>query len=79
MDRTAYYDPRIVELVTSRFIPVRVDADRRPDVNARYNLDGWPTTAVLTPTGEIMTGSTYLPADALGAMLEEASAALGER
>jgi uncharacterized protein len=79
MDRTAFRDPRIVDLVSSQFIPVKVDADRRPDVNGRYNLDGWPTTAVLTPTGEIMTGSTYLPPDALATMLEEGSAALRER
>ena len=31
-------------------VPVRVDADRRPDVNERYNLEGWPTTALLTPS-----------------------------
>jgi uncharacterized protein YyaL (SSP411 family) len=79
MDRTSYRDPRVIDLVAAKFVPVKVDADRRPDINARYNLDGWPTTAVLTPDGEIMTGSTYLPTDALIAMLDEASTALTER
>ena len=32
-------------------MPVRVDNDRRPDVNARYNMGGWPTTAFLAPDG----------------------------
>ena len=46
-------------------MPVRVDADRRPDVNERYNLEGWPTTALLTPSGEMLTGTTYLPPNGL--------------
>lgn len=79
MDRVAYADAGIVEIVASRFIPVRVDADRRPDVNERYNLEGWPTTALLTPSGEMLTGTTYLPADALRAMLVEVSDAYRSR
>lgn len=71
MDRVSYADPAVATLVDRWFVPVRVDADRRPDVNDRYNLDGWPTTAALTATGEILTGSTYLPAEALRAMLQE--------
>src|SRR5205823_5279918 len=35
----------------------------RPDINQRYNMGGWPTTAFLTPQGDILTGATYLPAD----------------
>ena len=64
---------------TSRFVPVRVDADRRPDVNERYNLDGWPTTALLTPSGEMLTGTTYLPSGGLRAMLLEVSDAYRTR
>jgi uncharacterized protein YyaL (SSP411 family) len=79
MDRVAYADPAIVEIITSRFVPVRVDADRRPDVNERYNLEGWPTTALLTPSGEMLTGTTYLPPDALRAMLVEVSDAYRSR
>ena len=79
MDRVAYADPAVIDIVASRFIPVRVDADRRPDVNERYNLDGWPTTALLTPSGEMLTGTTYLPAAGLRAMLEEVSDAYRTR
>jgi uncharacterized protein YyaL (SSP411 family) len=75
MDHVAYGDPRVADLVARAFVPVRVDADRRPDINDRYNLDGWPTTALLTPSGEILTGSTYLPADALLSMLNEVASA----
>ena len=52
MDRTSYADPvgRGVDL--RHVVPIRVDADRRPDISERYNLGGWPTTAFLTPDGE---------------------------
>jgi uncharacterized protein YyaL (SSP411 family) len=79
MDHVAYGDPRVADLVAREFVPVRVDADRRPDINDRYNLDGWPTTALLTPSGEILTGSTYLPADALLSMLHEVATAYREQ
>ena len=51
MDRTTYADPDVAALVRDRFVAVRVDTDRRPDINERYNLGGWPTTAFLTADG----------------------------
>ncbi len=56
-----YSDPEIAELIHTYFVPIRVDTDRRPDINARYNMGGWPTTVFLTPDGEILTGATYIP------------------
>lgn len=79
MDGTTYGDPAIVSAVNAHFVPVRVDTDRRPDVNARYNLDGWPTTALLTPGGEILTGSTYMTPEAMASMLDAAAAAMRSR
>ena len=61
MDETTYSDPAVIAAVNERYVPVRVDNDRRPDVNRRYNMGGWPTTAFLTPGGDIITGATYLP------------------
>ncbi len=75
MDTVSYADRRVAALIADEFVPVRVDADRRPDVNDRYNLDGWPTTVLLTPSGEMLTGTTYLPAEGLLAMLDEVSRA----
>ncbi len=65
MDETSYSDPAVIALVNERYVAIRVDADRRPDVNARYNMGGWPTTAVLTADGETITGATYLAPTAL--------------
>ena len=79
MDRFSYRDPRVVRLVADRFLPVRVDAERRPDVSARYSLDGWPTTAFLTPAGDLLGGGTYLDADALTAVLADVAEAFAGR
>ncbi len=65
LDRTSLADPRVVAILDASYLPVRVDTDRRPDVNERYNQGGWPTTAVLLPDGRLLTGATYLPPDAL--------------
>ncbi len=79
MDSGAYADPDVIEFVNANFTPVRVDTDHRPDVNARYNVGGWPTTSFLTPHGGFMAGATYLPPDQLLAMLDEVRRAYSER
>jgi uncharacterized protein YyaL (SSP411 family) len=61
MQRTTYSDPEVAELIEEQFIPVHVDTDARPDINNRYNRGGWPTTAFLTPDGDLMGGGTYIP------------------
>src|SRR6266446_6066219 len=63
MDATTYAHPDVIGIVHNRFMPIRVDADRRPDVNERYNLGGWPTTACLTPEGHVLNGGTYFGRD----------------
>jgi len=69
MDETTYSDQGVIDLINRDYVPIRVDNDLRPDVNNRYNMGGWPTTAFLTPQGDILTGATYLPPDQmLGAL-----------
>ncbi len=70
MDDTTDADPEVARRVNEWFVPVRVDNDERPDVNDRYNLGGWPTTAFLTPDGELITGGTYFPAAQFSDILE---------
>jgi uncharacterized protein len=69
MDDTSYSDPSIIDTVNKQFIPVRVDTDKRPDVNRRYNMGGWPTTAFLDADGRIITGGTYIPPQQLREVL----------
>ena len=79
MDDGAYSDPDVVRFLNDRFVPVRVDTDHRPDINARYNVGGWPTTSFLTPHGGFIAGATYLPPDQFLAMLDEVNRAYAER
>ena len=71
MDETSYSDPTVIAGIAERFVPIRVDNDRRPDVNARYNMGGWPTTAFLAPDGTLLTGATYLPPDQMQRAIDE--------
>ena len=60
MDETSYSDDEVIRGLNEDYVPIRVDNDERPDVNRRYNMGGWPTTAFLTPGGEILNGATYI-------------------
>jgi uncharacterized protein YyaL (SSP411 family) len=79
MDRTTYADPGVAALIRDRFIPVRVDTDRRPDINDRYNLGGWPTTAFLTSDGGVLTGATFVPLDRMSGVLTRVANAFHAR
>src|SRR2546425_1629805 len=63
MDETTYSDAGVIDLINREYVPIRVDNDLRPDINQRYNMGGWPTTAFLTSSGELLTGATYMPPD----------------
>jgi uncharacterized protein YyaL (SSP411 family) len=69
MDETTYSHPSVIDLINREYVPVRVDNDVRPDINQRYNMGGWPTTAFLTASGDILTGATYLPPDQMAGAL----------
>jgi uncharacterized protein YyaL (SSP411 family) len=73
MDEGTYPDPRVVALVNARFVAIRVDTDQRPDLNDRYNQGGWPTCAVLDPSGDVLVGRLYMPAHELLPLLESCS------
>ena len=78
MDETSYSDPDVCRVISEHYVAVRVDSDHRPDVNSRYNIGGWPTTAFLTGHGGLITGATYLPPDQFLAMLLEVREAYQE-
>ena len=60
MDKTTYSNEQVIDFVNQNFIPIKVDTDKRPDVNERYNAGGWPTTAILTPKGSVIQAATYV-------------------
>jgi uncharacterized protein YyaL (SSP411 family) len=71
IDRESYENPDIAAIINEHFVPVKVDRDERPDVDARYQSaisaisgqGGWPLTAFLTPDGRPFFGGTYFPPD----------------
>ncbi len=73
MDQTSYSDDRVIGLVNSRFIPIRVDVDQRPDISLRYNQGGYPSVALLTAEGEFLAGRPYTPPDEMAALLMQVS------
>ncbi len=61
MDETTLSDPTIITILNRDYVPIRVDSDLRPDVNQRYNQNGWPSVVLLSSEGEILWGGVYVP------------------
>jgi uncharacterized protein len=69
MAHESFEDPQIAEFLNAHFVPVKVDREERPDVDAVYmeavqamtGHGGWPMTAFLTPQGEPFHVGTYFP------------------
>jgi len=74
LDETSYADPRVIQVINSDFIPVRVDVDRRPDISRRYNQGGFPSVAILDDQGALIAGRVYVPPDEMLGLLEQVSA-----
>ena len=69
MAHESFEDTAIAEELNSRFVPVKVDREERPDVDAIYmeavravsGRGGWPMTVFLTPDGRPFFAGTYFP------------------
>jgi hypothetical protein len=70
MERTTLAAPEVVEAINASVIPILVDADKRPDVDARYSRGGWPTTAFLDAEGNVIASHNYLTAEELLDLLQ---------
>lgn len=74
MERAALADAQVVRAINSGFLPIWVDADKRPDVDARYGKGGWPTTAFLNAEGDVLESHNYLTTDEMLLVLDRVSA-----
>jgi uncharacterized protein YyaL (SSP411 family) len=71
MDVTTYRDSRVLDLLRSRYLTVRVDQDSRPDLSDRYEDYGWPATVVFDGAGhEIVKRQGYLDPQEMASMLQ---------
>jgi uncharacterized protein YyaL (SSP411 family) len=69
MERESFESAETAALMNELYVPVKVDREERPDVDAIYmeavvaltGSGGWPMTVFLTPDGEPFFGGTYFP------------------
>ncbi|WP_326598751.1 thioredoxin domain-containing protein [Streptomyces sp. NBC_01803] len=69
MARESFEDETVAAYLNARFVPVKVDREERPDVDAVYmdavqaatGQGGWPMTVFMTPDGEPFYFGTYFP------------------
>jgi hypothetical protein len=59
MDETSWSHDEVIALLNAFFIPIRVEESQRPDVDLRYNQNGWPTIVFLTPEGQPLLSVNY--------------------
>src|SRR5262245_29520708 len=78
MDREAYSDPEITRIAAAGIVAIRVDVDRRPDVNDRYNPGAIPAVALLDSEGTLLYATAYLDADELRIILGQLAASYAE-
>ncbi len=63
-------DERVREILDDRFVCIKIDKDRRPDIEARYSKGGWPTLAFLDDSAELIAAENYLELEPLCKRLE---------
>jgi uncharacterized protein YyaL (SSP411 family) len=69
MAHESFEDPGIASFLNAHFVPIKVDREERPDVDAVYmtatqamtGQGGWPMTVFATPAGEPFFCGTYFP------------------
>ena len=72
MERESFEDDETAALLDRDFVPIKVDREERPDLDAIYmdavvrmtGSGGWPMSVFLTPDGRPFFGGTYFPAEA---------------
>ena len=70
MEEESFESEDIARLMNERFVPVKVDREERPDVDAIYmqavqmltQQGGWPMSVFLTPDRKPFFAGTYFPA-----------------
>ncbi len=79
MDEGTYSKAEVAERINRDFVPVKVDRDLSPDLDARFQRDaerlagvgGWPLTLFLDPDGHLYSAASYVPAEQMPALLEK--------
>ena len=67
--------------MNEQFIPIKVDREQLPDVDAMYMLGvqvttgggGWPLSGFIQPDGKLFHGATYMPPDVFRQVMQQVS------
>lgn len=81
MAQESFEDEQVAAALNRDFIPIKVDREERPDVDAVYmeaclsmnGSGGWPLTVLLTPDQRPFWAGTYFPKEQLLALLNRAA------
>lgn len=81
MAHESFEDNAVARAINAAFLPIKVDREERPDVDAVYmaacvamnGSGGWPLTLLLTPDQKPFWAGTYLPRAQLLHLLERAA------
>ncbi len=79
MEKESFENPLIARLLNIYFVSIKVDRERRPDVDATYmaavklmmGYGGWPMSSFLSPEGKTFYGDTYFPPAEFTRVLQE--------
>jgi hypothetical protein len=69
MEHESFEDEQTARYLNDHFVPIKVDREERPDLDAIYmeavqamtGRGGWPMSVFLTPDGKPFYGGTYFP------------------
>lgn len=64
MEEVTFRDPEVVALVMKKFVPVKIDGEREPTINMRFQQEvfsrfgtgGWPLALLVSPEGKVTYG-----------------------
>lgn len=54
MEAETFPDPQVAALGRDAYIPLKVDAEDRPDLMARFGIGGLPATVLFDPSGQVL-------------------------
>ena len=69
MERESFDDPEVAQFLNEHFVAIKVDRERRPDIDTIYMTavqlitggGGWPMSSFLDLAGQTFYGGTYFP------------------
>jgi len=73
MEKESFEDEEIARILNEHYVPIKVDREERPDIDAVYmsvcqmmtGSGGWPLTVIMTPDKKPFFAGTYFPKEGM--------------